>query len=45
MDLWLWPFRVGLDMLGGGATPAHIDWATPNEVVADFTTMRLRAFV
>jgi len=44
MDLWLWPFRVGLDLLGGGV-PARIDWTTPNEILADFTTMRLRAFV
>ena len=45
MDLWLWPFRVGLDLLGGGPAHVRIDWATPNEVVADLTTMRLRAFV
>ena len=45
MDLWLWPFRVGLGLMGGAAAPARIDWATANEVVADFTTMRLRAFV
>ena len=45
MDLWLWPFRVGLDMLGGAPARARIDWASANEVVADFTTMRLRAFV
>lgn len=45
MDLWLWPFRIGLDMLGGPPAPARIEWATPNEVVADLTTMRLRAFV
>ena len=45
MDLWLWPFRVGLGLMGGAAAPARIDWASPNEIVADFTTMRLRAFV
>ena len=44
LDLWLWPFRVGLDVMAG-ATLARIDWTTPNEIVADFTTMRLRAFV
>jgi len=45
MDLWLWPFRVGLGLLGGGPAPARVEWNTPNEIVADFTTMRLRAFV
>lgn len=45
MDLWLWPFRVGLGLMGGGPAPTRIDWTTPNEIVADFTTMRLRAFV
>ena len=44
MDLWLWPFRVGLDLMRGAAGPTRIDWATPNEIVADLTTMRLRAF-
>ena len=45
MDLWLWPFRFGLELIGGVPPPQRIDWASPNEIVADFTTMRLRAFV
>jgi len=45
MALWLWPFRLGLGLMGGGGPSARAEWTTPNEVAADFTTMRLRAFV
>jgi poly(3-hydroxyalkanoate) synthetase len=43
VDFWMWPWRVGLDLMGEPAAPA-IDWTTPNEIVADLPTMRLRCF-
>lgn len=45
LDFWFWPFRAAFGLAAGEPRPARIDWASPNEIVADMTALRLRAFV
>lgn len=43
-DLWLWPLRLGLGLMAAASEKPEIEWATPNDIVADTPTMRLRRF-
>ncbi len=48
-DFWLWPLQWSLDLAARAVAPEivgkrEIPWTTPNEIIADLTTMRLRRF-